>query len=129
MNDDDSDNEAETAEYSKMYCKFLDRVESRIVKSWVTSWFSFIIKFLLYGLATFVCSASVLLYARKQISSTDFAYVMPLSALSSAALIYTSSLFSPEKRSEILLDVGVDLISEFLPTSKRVKKFTYRTRS
>jgi hypothetical protein len=44
---------------------------------------------------------------------------MPLAALSSAALIFASALFKTEKKSDILMDVGVDMISEFLPSYKK----------
>jgi len=44
---------------------------------------------------------------------------MPLAALSSAALIFASALLQKEKKSDILIDVGVDMITEFFPSYKK----------
>lgn len=117
---DDKDKDA-----NDLYIKFLNRFESRVVKSWANSWFLFCARWICYGLAIFICTSTLLLYLRKQISSTDFGYIMPLSAMSSAALICASSQFCPEKKSDILFDLSLDLISDFLPSHKA----TYRTRS
>lgn len=107
----------EGIEYAKVYAKFIDHLESRVIKSWASSWCAFFTRCLLYGLSVFVCASSVLLYTRKFISATDFGYIMPLSALSSAALLFASTFIMSERKSEILFDVGIDLISEFLPSS------------
>ena len=111
--------DGENENFSKMCTVFAERLESRVVNSWIQSWCTFWARCALYGLAIFLCFSSVFLYNRKYISSTDFGYVMPLAALSSAALIFVSTLFRTEKKSDILMDVGVDMITEFLPSYKK----------
>lgn len=111
--------DGENADFSKMCNIFTERLESRVIHSWIHSWCCFWARCALYGLAIFLCFSSVFLYNRRYISSTDFGYIMPLAALSSAALIFASALFKTEKKSDILMDVGVDMISEFLPSYKK----------
>jgi len=111
--------DGENEDFSKICNIFTERLESRVIHSWINSWCSFWARCALYGLAIFLCFSSLFLYNRRYISSTDFGYIMPLAALSSAALIFASALLQKEKKSDILIDVGLDMITEFLPSYKK----------
>jgi hypothetical protein len=94
----------------------VSRVESRVVYYCADSWCFFFARVLLYLVSVFILSSSVLLYKYKNVNATDFGYMLPLSGLSSAALLYVSTYFKPQNKSDLLLDVGVDLLSDFLPS-------------
>jgi hypothetical protein len=115
----------------ELVSSIVDKIESRIVYYWTESWCTFLARIFLYFITLCVLLSSVLLYKFKNINATDFGYMVPLSGLSSAALLYVSTFFKQQSKSELLLDVSVDLLSDFLPTySKKSKsKITCRKES
>ena len=104
-------------DYQVLYSRFIERLESRVFQSILNSWYFFGIRFVLHIMSMFVFSSSIFLYMYHQISATNFSYILPLSALSSASLLFISTKFRNENKSDLLMDVGVDLLSEFIPFS------------
>ena len=114
--------ELDKFEYQVFYSRFIESLKTRVFQSILNSWYLFCIRFVLHIMSIFVFSSSIFLYMYHQINATNFSYILPLSAVSSASLLFISTKFKNENKSDLFMDVGVDLLSEFLPSSNTKRK-------
>ena len=115
-------------DYLLLYSLFIESLKNRVFQLIINSWYLFCIRFVLHIMSMFVFSSSIFLYMYDQISATNFSYILPLSALSSASLLFISTKFKNENKSDLLMDVGVDLLSEFIPSSNTKRKSCSKTK-
>lgn len=109
-------------DFQKVYNKFIINIEKKVLNSFFNSWCLFCVRLFLYSMSFFVFCSTLYLFVYKHINSRDFAYIVPMSALSSATILFLTTKFVNQNKSDIIWDASIDVLTEFIPSSKLKNK-------
>jgi len=112
----------ETEQMQKAILKFMEQIEVRIMQWCAQRWLVFLLKVLMYSSALINSLLCFYFYYNGIITSSDFCFALPFTSISSSLLVYIASNLKTTPGTEILFEVGANVLSEFFPTNKKKNK-------